>query len=127
LPTNTGAEPTNRDQPRHSIFEAVPTQLQIVLIFVAAFTLQLIAYRGVVSIQPSADDFILPVQIRVGEAQGPSSFFLASPLTDYRPLQSLIYWAVGRWAIDNPFPLIHILNFASFAFSRRLWQLGPCS
>ena len=110
MPTKTG------DRPRHFIFEAVPTQRQVVLIFVAAFTLQLIAYRGVVSIQPSADDFILPVQIRVGEAKGPLSFFLASPLNDYRPLQSLVYWAVGRWALDNPFPLIHVLNFASFAF-----------
>jgi hypothetical protein len=83
---------------------------------VAAFALQLLAYRGALQIQPSADDFILAGHIRLGEAEGPLSFFLDSPLSDYRPLQGLVYWAVGRWAHDNPFPLIHVLSFASFAF-----------
>jgi hypothetical protein len=75
-----------------------------------------IAHHQAFLVKPSSDDFILANQIRLGEQNGPLSFFGASPLKDYRPLQSLVYWAVGRWAIENPFPSIHVLNFAAFAF-----------
>ena len=103
-------------QPKHSLFEAVPRRRQVAVVFFAAFLLQLLCYHEAFRIQPSGDDFILPGQIRIGEATGPLSFFGRSPLADYRPLQSLIYWSVSRTAIEDPFLSIHVLNFASFTF-----------
>jgi len=106
----------HRDRSFRGCFDIVPTRLQVLLVFGAVFFLQLIAYREAIRIRPSADDFILPGQIRLGEVNGPLIFFKASPLNDYRPLQSVAYWAVGRWQMDDPFPLIHVLNFSSFVF-----------
>jgi hypothetical protein len=61
--------------------------------------------------------------MKIGEQAGPLTFFRSSPLRDYRPLQSIVYWVVGRWAIENPFGLIHILNFVSFAFYALVFAL----
>jgi hypothetical protein len=98
------------------LLDNAPPTRQIAFVFLVAFVVQLIAYHEAFRIRPSADDFILAMQVRVGEQNGPLWFFAHSPLKDYRPLQSVAYWAAGRWAIDDPFPLIHFLNFASFAF-----------
>jgi hypothetical protein len=85
-------------------------------IILALAALQLVLYRQAFGVEPSADDYILAMQIRAGEASGPIAFFQSSPLNDYRPLQSLGYWAMGRWNERDPFPLVHVLNFVAFGF-----------
>jgi hypothetical protein len=96
--------------------EAQSTDRQLVLMILAVLVTQILVYRPAFGITPWGEDYILAVQGRIGEQRGAWSFFIGSPLADYRPLQALTYWAFGRWQIENPFPLIHILSFAAFSF-----------
>jgi len=97
-------------------FEARSRDRQLILMILAVLVTQILMYQQAFGITPWGEDYILAIQARLGEQSGAWSFFTGSPLSDYRPLQALTYWAVGRWQIENPFPLIHILSFAAFSF-----------
>ena len=92
----------------------LPTRLAVLL--VAVFALLLVVYREAFVVRPSADDFIIPLQIRRAEQTSPLQFFRYSPVGDYRPLQWVLAWAAGRTELDDPFRALHRLNFVAFAW-----------
>jgi hypothetical protein len=96
----------------------------LAILLVGFGAVQLLAYREALGARPSADDFIIPVQIRVAEQTSPLRYFIQSPLGDYRPLQWITAWLAGRWTIGDPFLALHLLSFAAYvwyAFVLTLW------
>ncbi len=84
-------------------------------LFLLCSLAQLLLYRDSFDTKPSQDDFISLHQIERGEQQGALTFFRASDVGDYRPLQNLTFWAFGRGAKHRIIPSLRILHFLSFA------------
>jgi len=60
-----------------------PTRRFLGVLFLAVLSLQLLLYRHSFGVKPSNDDFVALHQVDRGDAEGPSSFFIASDFDDY--------------------------------------------
>jgi hypothetical protein len=85
-------------------------------LFLLLLAAQILLYRDSFRTKPSQDDFITLHQIDRGEQQGALTFFKASDLSDYRPLQNLTFWLFGRGPRQHVLLSLRILHFLSFGF-----------
>jgi hypothetical protein len=92
------------------------TLLFLWVVFFLLLGVQLVLYRDSFAAKPSNDDFISLHQVDRGEERGIVTFFVASDVGDYRPLQNVTFWIVGRWSRVHRLLLLRILHFASSAF-----------
>jgi hypothetical protein len=71
------------------------------------------AWRGL----PAGDDFGTPIaEIKRGDLEGPLALVTQSPQARYyRPVQSLLTWAVGQWNPDEPWAALHLAVFVCLA------------
>jgi len=86
------------------------------VLFVFLLGAQLALYKESFAVKPSADDFIALHQITRGETQGPLTFFKASDLGDYRPLQNLTFFVFGHFSEGHFLLSLRLLHFLSFIF-----------
>ena len=94
------------------------------LLFILVLGVQLVLYRDSLDVKPSSDDFIALHQIDRGENEGIWSFFMASDVSDYRPLQNVTFWLFGtvsRWHTLRMLRLLHFLSFTFYASVAFLW------
>ena len=92
------------------------THLFLGLLFVLLMSAQLFLYRNSFAVKPSNDDFIALHQVERGETEGVWTFFVASDLGDYRPLQNLTFWLFGRISKRHMLLSLRILHLVSFVF-----------
>jgi hypothetical protein len=94
------------------------------LLFTLLFGVQLVLYRDSFHVKPSSDDFIALHQIDRGQTEGAGTFFRASDVTDYRPLQNLTFWLFGRMSRGHVLAglrWLHVLSFMFYAAVAFLW------
>lgn len=88
-----------------------PSPLFLGLLFILFLSVQLVLYRDSLDVKPSNDDFIALHQIDRGDAEGVWSLFVASDVSDYRPLQNVTFWLFGTVSRRHTLRMLRPLHF----------------